>query len=154
MKRIGFNAFVAFCMYCIFYKLGFFEFFFMGGGKMAIAGISILIGVFLSSSISLHIFLDHWISYEQEVEFIIAQKKIISREINSTGENIRSGIYMDTYYFTFSRKGSPEEVFEKEVRMNVYNSFEEGAIVKVNKRRTIVDTHYKVIKEKDIPQMI
>lgn len=72
--------------------------------------------------------------------------------MNMVDGNPGSGIYINTYYLIFSRKDSPEEKFEKEVRKNVFDAFTEGDIVKVDKKRTIVDTHYKVIKEKDIPK--
>jgi len=159
MKRIIFNAFVAFCMYCLLYKLGFFGFFFIGGSKLAIAGICILVGIPFSSSISLHILLDHWVNYEQEIEFTIKEKKMepnyaYSGSTNNDGNAvmipIESVVCGYTYILIYSRKDAPEEVFEKDVRPNVYNSFEEGETVKVNKKRTIVATHYKVVREKSI----
>jgi hypothetical protein len=152
MKRNFAIAVLAFFVFGILYELSFFDYFFLDDGYTALKGIALICVIFFLIATSIHKLLDHWIEYEQEVEFIIEKKKIIPREMNMVDGNPGSGIYINTYYLIFSRKDSPEEKFEKEVRKNVFDAFTEGDIVKVDKKRTIVDTHYKVIKEKDIPK--
>jgi|GEM_PF-4195801 len=160
MKRNIFNTFVVFCIYCIFYKLGFFTFFLIeGNSKLAFLGLILLVGSFFVVASLLHFLLDkYWVRYEQTLEFIIKEKKVIEVQLapaTNTDELPalaipNQGICGHEYILLFSRKDAPEEEFEKEVCENVFNAFEEGNIVHVRKRRTTVATHYTVVREKII----
>lgn len=160
MKRNIFNTFVVFCIYCIFYKLGVFTFFFAkGDGQSVFLGLILLAGCFLVVSSLLHFLLDrYWVRYEQILEFTIKEKKVLEVQLapatNTDGSPTLAIPNQDVcgheYILVFSRKDAPEEEFEKEVCENVFKAFEEGNIVHVHKRRTIVATHYTVVREKII----
>lgn len=158
MKRNIFNTFVVFGIYCLFYEVGFFEFFFVEGGGNQIVGIILLAFTFLIVSSLVHFALDHWIIYEQTLEFFIKEKRVVEVQMIPSNNNMDGSptLTIDPnfcgheHFLIYARKDAPEEEFEKDVCENVFNAFEEGDIVHVHKTRSIVATHYKVVREKVI----
>ena len=158
MKRIIASTGLSFIVFGILYEIGFFDYFFLDDGYAALKGIALLCLVFLIISLSIHVLLDKfWVRYEQTLEFVVKEKRFIEIPLNSTsntdgsimmGAQSTSALYGYEYFITYGRKDSLEEDFEKEVPANVYNAFQEGDLVHVRKRRTIVATHYTVVREK------
>ena len=162
MKRIIASTGLSFIVFGILYEVGFFDYFFLDDGYSALKGIALLCVVFLIISLSIHLLLDKWVRYEQILEFVVKDKRFVEVQLSSTVLNdgstmsVMSGpnepFYAHEYFITYGRKDALEEDFEKEVPENVYNAFQEGDLVHVHKKRTIVATHYTVVREKVIPQ--
>ena len=159
MKRNFATAVLSFFVFGLMYELGFFDYFFLDDRLTALMGTAIMCVVFFVIGVSLHVLLDKWVRYEQILEFVVKDKRVIEIPFTSTlgGETImgvpkESTFYAHEYFISYGRKDALEEDFEKEVSENVYNAFQEGDLVHVQKKRTIVATHYTVVREKVIPQ--
>ena len=160
MKRNFATSVLSFFVFGILYELGFFDHFFLDDGFAAIKGIALICVVFFVVGISIHLLLDKWVRYEQILEFVVKNKRLVEIQLASTTNGDGSAamaipsepFYGHEYFINYGRKDALEEDFEKEVSENVYNAFQEGDIVHVHKKRTIVATHYTVVREKVIPK--